>query len=152
MDMNDRISLARKEAGFNKSELARNLDVTPTSCSSWELPSDNRNNSRPSVNNLGRLALILNVRFEWLATGRGPMSLTPTARSQPKTPLSQSDRAQSLLSLYRMLPASQRSSMLDFIRLVSGNMLDKPSPPAARRRSSKPARKRAANSQPVGSN
>jgi len=137
MDMNDRISLARKEAGFNKSELARNLDVTPTSCSSWELPTANRNNSRPSVNNLGRLALILNVRFEWLATGRGPMSLAPAANIQRKTPLSESDRAESLLSLYRMLPAGQRSSMLDFIRLVSGNMLDKPATRSAHRRVAK---------------
>lgn len=137
MDMNDRISLARKEAGFNKSELARSLNVTPTSCSSWELPTGNRNNSRPSVGNLGRLALILNVRFEWLATGRGPMSLTPTAASQQKVPLSESDRAESLLSLYRMLPAGQRTSMLDFIRLVSGNMLDKPAPRATRQRSRK---------------
>jgi len=134
MDMNDRIALSRKEAGYNKSALARTLDVTPTSCSSWELPNGNRNNSRPSINNLGRLALILNVRFEWLATGRGPMSLTPAAGNDLKTPLTESDRADSLLSLYRMLPADQRSSMLDFIRLVSGNMLDKPAATATRRR------------------
>ena len=137
MDMNDRIGLARKQSGFNKSELARNLDVTPTSCSSWELPAGNRNNSRPSVANLGRLALILNVRFEWLATGRGPMSLTPSGNREQKVPLSKTDRAESLLSLYRMLPAGQRSSMLDFIRLVSGNMLDKPTRRVTRRRSSK---------------
>ena len=137
MEMNDRISLARKEAGFNKSELARNLDVTPTSCSSWELPASNRNNSRPSVSNLSRLALILNVRFEWLATGRGPMALTPTGNHLQKSHASDAERAESLLSLYRMLPAGQRSSMLDFIRLVSGNMLDKPVPRKTRRRSKK---------------
>jgi len=121
MDMNERICVARKAAGFNKSELARTLNVTPTSCSSWELPIGNRNNSRPGVENLGRLALILNVRFEWLATGRGPMPLSAPPITRRKTRLSASDRADSLLRLYRSLPASQRATVLDFMRLVSAS-------------------------------
>ena len=120
MDMHKRIKQARKAAGFNKSELARSLDVTPTSCSSWELPPENRNNSRPSIDNLGRLALILNVRFEWLATGRGPMPLTTPGNEQLSLPQSESDKAKSLLGLYRSLSAEQRGTVLDFLKLVSG--------------------------------
>jgi len=120
MDMNKRIKQARKAVGFNKSELARSLDVTPTSCSSWELPPGNRNNSRPSIDNLGRLALILNVRFEWLATGRGPMPLTTPYNEQPSLPQSDSDKAKSLLGLYRSLSAGQRGTVLDFLKLISG--------------------------------
>jgi len=119
MEMNERIATARKAAGYNKSELARTLDVTPTSCSSWELPVGNRNTSRPGVTNLGRLALILNVRFEWLATGRGPMAVPLAASRRRKTPASESDRADSLLMLYRSLSAGQRGTVLDFMRLIS---------------------------------
>lgn len=118
MDMHERIGLARKAAGFNKSELARTLGLTPTSCSSWELAPSNRNNSRPSVENLARLALILNVRFEWLATGRGPMPLISNSDSQAIAD-GKMDKATTLLTLYRSLPAAQRATLLEFISLVS---------------------------------
>lgn len=136
MDMHERIGLARKAAGFNKSELARTLDVTPTSCSSWELPPSNRNNSRPSVPNLGRLALILNVRFEWLATGRGPMPLISTSDTQAIAD-GKLDNASTLLALYRSLPAAQRSTLLEFVCLIS----NKPASKAKAGRAHQAARK-----------
>ncbi len=130
--MHERIQLARTSAGFNKSELSRTLNVTPTSCSSWELPPENRNASRPSVDNLGRLALILNVRFEWIATGRGSMRTALTGTRSGTTAKSQQTR---LLAVYRSLPARQRGSVLGFLKIISGqtDSETRPTPHSSRR-------------------
>lgn len=74
VSMDQRIKIARQRMGLNKSALSRILGVTPTSCISWELPDSDRNSARPNVENLTRLAVVFNVRFEWLATGSGPMT------------------------------------------------------------------------------
>lgn len=131
LDMYERISLARKQGGFSKSELARVLGVTPTSCNSWELPPNHRNSSRPSVANLAKLASVLNVRFEWLATGRGDVHARPlewpSVRGRedgveavdPVTRvdgLSPDERR--LLDIYLRLSASQRKLLLTFVRMV----------------------------------
>ena len=71
------------------------------------------------MENLGRLALILNVRFEWLATGRGPMSLSTQRNSRRKARSLSSNPTDVLLQQYRSLSAPQRGTMLDFIRMVA---------------------------------
>jgi transcriptional regulator with XRE-family HTH domain len=121
--MNVRILEARKGAEFSKTELARVLGVSPTSCISWELPPDNRNATRPSVDNLVKLAVVLNVRFEWLATGRGPRHFD--AASQNNRPdygpggafMSEDQRA--LLAAYASLPANKRRALLELVGSLS---------------------------------
>ncbi len=51
-------------------QLVSKVGVTKSACGQWE-----RGVTTPNVENLSRLAIILNVRFEWLATGRGEMDI-----------------------------------------------------------------------------
>lgn len=74
MAIGDRIKFARQRKGFqSKAELARRLGISASSVVQWERPSDG---TSPSVENLAKLAVVLGVNFEWLATGRGPMVYT----------------------------------------------------------------------------
>jgi transcriptional regulator with XRE-family HTH domain len=69
-----RIRIARRSAGLSQAQLALELGVQRSAVSHWEAQ-----RGKPSMNNLRALALLTGVQFEWLATGRGPM--TPSAES-----------------------------------------------------------------------
>ena len=69
-----RIRIARRSAGLSQAQLAAELGVQRSAVSHWEAQ-----RGKPSVNHLRQLALLTGVQFEWLATGRGPM--TPSAES-----------------------------------------------------------------------
>src|SRR3546814_955326 len=63
--------MARRRAGLSQTELARQVGVQRSAVSHWE-----GNQARnPSTSNLRRVAEVTGVHFEWLATGRGPMSV-----------------------------------------------------------------------------
>jgi transcriptional regulator with XRE-family HTH domain len=63
--------MARRHAGLSQTELARQVGVQRSAVSHWE-----GNQARnPSTSNLRRVAEVTGVHFEWLATGRGPMSV-----------------------------------------------------------------------------
>ncbi|MFK5894422.1 MAG: helix-turn-helix transcriptional regulator, partial [Pseudomonadota bacterium] len=66
MNIAQRIRIARKLKGWSQAQLAEKLNLSRGSCSQWE-----RNVTSPSVDHLSKLALLLDVHFEWLATGRG---------------------------------------------------------------------------------
>jgi len=66
MDIGERIVLARKEKGISQAKLAELIGVTRGSCGHWE-----QGSSIPSVENLVRLSITLEIGFEWLTTGRG---------------------------------------------------------------------------------
>jgi transcriptional regulator with XRE-family HTH domain len=65
--LRDRIRSARKYARLTQAELAGKLGVVPSAIAQWERPLG----SAPTSANLIRIADLLDVSFEWLATGRG---------------------------------------------------------------------------------
>lgn len=67
MSISARIRTARREAGLSQSQLAELMKVTRSACSQWEQP----NGTAPRGSRLQRLATLLGVSVEWLATGRG---------------------------------------------------------------------------------
>ncbi|MDG6348063.1 helix-turn-helix transcriptional regulator [Luteimonas sp. 8-5] len=69
-----RIRVARRSAGLSQAQMAAELGVQRSAVSHWEAQ-----RGKPSMNHLRKLALITGAQFEWLATGRGPM--TPSAES-----------------------------------------------------------------------
>lgn len=71
-----RIRLARRHAGLSQMQLASAVRVQRSAVSHWE--SNKANN--PSVDHLREVALVTGVHFEWLATGRGTMSLCNQVR------------------------------------------------------------------------
>lgn len=111
--INERIKLAREAARLNSAELARRVGVKPSSVSLWE-----SGKNTPSVSNLAKLAVILNVRFEWISTGRGEMKYEEGAKEDRATysvdefPPDQME----LLKLYLLLTPGRRQALLEFIR------------------------------------
>jgi len=78
MDMSiaERIRLVRKQKGWSQAKLAELVGVCKSACSQWE-----QGVTTPSVENLSRLAIVLDVYFEWLATGRGEMVYPNSSRN-----------------------------------------------------------------------
>jgi len=106
--------------GLSKSGLARILGVTPTSCISWELSEQDRNSARPNVDNLTRLAVVFNVRFDWLANGRGEMTYANSGAHDSSEPLVGSGDLppdqQELLNLFRCLPAGKQNAVMTLVK------------------------------------
>lgn len=111
--INERIKLAREAAHLSSAELARRVSVRPSSVSLWE-----SGKNTPSVSNLAKIAAILNVRFEWLSTGRGEMRYTEGAREEhapyrvEEFPPDQME----LLKMYLLLTPGRRQALLEFIK------------------------------------
>lgn len=61
-----RITAARERLRWKQADLARKIDVTGSAVNQWE-----SGETTPNSENIGRLAVALEVPFEWLATGRG---------------------------------------------------------------------------------
>ena len=70
-----RIRMARRRQRLSQEALAKAVGVQRSAVSHWEAPLG----KVPTVNNLCKIAQITGVQFEWLATGRGSMSLSRDA-------------------------------------------------------------------------
>lgn len=68
-----RIRLARRHGGLSQAALATAVGVQRSAVSHWEASPG----KSPSAAHLCQLALATGVQFEWLATGRGKMTLSP---------------------------------------------------------------------------
>jgi transcriptional regulator with XRE-family HTH domain len=103
--------MAREAQGLSPSELARRIGVKPASCSHWESC-----RSDPSVTNLSKLAVILDVDFDWLATGRGNMRSGVEQRLSPYAADIIPPDQQELLDIYLRLKPQRQRALLDFLR------------------------------------
>ncbi len=70
MNLTTRILRARKEKKLSQQALADLIGVSRSALAQWETEM-----SSPSLANLRKMAEILEVSFEWLATGRGNQHL-----------------------------------------------------------------------------
>ncbi|MHB8911422.1 MAG: helix-turn-helix transcriptional regulator [Lysobacter sp.] len=75
MTSQQRIRLARRHAGLSQAALGGAIGVQRSAVSHWEATQG----KNPNVDHLRQLALVTGVQFEWLATGRGNMSLSADA-------------------------------------------------------------------------
>lgn len=66
MNLTTRILRSRKEKKLSQQALADLIGVSRSALAQWET-----NMSSPSLENLRKMAELLEVSFEWLATGRG---------------------------------------------------------------------------------
>lgn len=115
MEIGDRIRLAREGVGISKSELARRIGVHPSACIQWE----SREGTYPKLENLIQLAVLLDVRVEWLATGRGAMHYSGAAREErPSYPAGEARLAadeRRVLAVYRALPPRKRKALFELL-------------------------------------
>lgn len=71
MNLTTRILRARKEKRFSQQALADLIGVSRSALAQWETEM-----SSPSLENLRKMADILDISFEWVATGRGNQYLS----------------------------------------------------------------------------
>jgi transcriptional regulator with XRE-family HTH domain len=64
-NIGDRITQSRKILGLSSAKIAKQMNLSRSMCSQWE-----RGISNPSTAHLIKLAEVLRVSFEWLATGK----------------------------------------------------------------------------------
>jgi transcriptional regulator with XRE-family HTH domain len=113
-----RIRESRKFGELSRAELARRVGVRPSAAVQWEL----EDGTAPSVRNLMKIAGVLNVSFEWLATGRG-MARPKSLHEVPA--VTTDDFAHNLyeeqmLALAREMPTKWREPLVEFLRTILG--------------------------------
>lgn len=109
----DRIREARRHAKLTQTQAARLVHVHRGTFGHWERGKGHV----PSSANLAQLAKLLEVSYEWLATGRGSMhgldDQVPTALLDV---FAQNDDEETLLLTYRRMTAKQRRKLLKHIQ------------------------------------
>src|SRR5690606_31349747 len=78
MSIAARIRKARIDAGYSQAHLAELMRVTRSACSQWEQPGG----TAPRGSRLERLATVLGVSVEWIATGHADARDPHTADSR----------------------------------------------------------------------
>ena len=106
---------------MTKSELARRVGVHPSACIQWE----SEGGTHPKVEHLAHVAQVLDVRFEWLATGRGEMNYPPGVREERPAYGAAEARLnadeQRLLALYRGMSARKRKALFELLDGVTAD-------------------------------
>lgn len=104
-----RIKHARRIAGVTQVHLARAAGVGPSAVAQWEAPGG----SSPTVTHLAQIAVSCGVSFEWLATGRGPVSTAvgDTPAIEPAS-FAVDLMEERLLTAFRRVPVKKRECFL----------------------------------------
>lgn len=118
--MADRIRQARRLKALSQTQLAEQIGVQRSAVAQWERVGG----THPSVEHLAQIAVITQVLFEWLATGRGPMTSSATqVEAVPGTPaecLARDEVETRVLQLIRKLSPHRRSDACDMLRAMVG--------------------------------
>ena len=111
----ERIRRARRKADLSQSALAERLKVQRSAVSNWE----SANDIHPSLQNLIALAKVCEVSFEWLATGRGRMSVDDELVDIPTADAELIDQREEreLLAIYRSLPHTKQRLVVEVLRV-----------------------------------
>ena len=107
--MENRIKKARLEKGWSQAELARRMFITQSSVAEWE-----SGRKAPHTKNLARLAMLLGISVEWLATGRGEKHPSSSGTQETSTDWMLPDERR-LLDFFGNLKPHQRSTLLGFL-------------------------------------
>lgn len=112
MSIASRIRKARIAAGFSQSHLADLMHVTRSACSQWEQPGG----TAPRGTRLERLATVLGVSVEWLATGGDGDVRAEDATGGYRNALSVEERE--LLERYALMDRDSQRALLVLLRRV----------------------------------
>jgi transcriptional regulator with XRE-family HTH domain len=107
--LRDRIRQARLASGMTKADLARRVGVCVSAAVQWEHPEG----TSPTIKHLAKIASIVGVAFEWLATGRGPTHVESPSASMQK--LAASAFEERLLDVARRVPSERREPMIALV-------------------------------------
>ncbi len=111
-----RIRKARLLSGLSQAELARRVGVRRSAVTQWEHPAG----TSPSTEHLIQIAVETGTRFEWLATGRGPLQCEDdtTATALPASQ-AQDAHEHEALQCFRRLPPARRRIALNILQALS---------------------------------
>ena len=119
MNSQQRIRLARRHAGLSQAALAEAVGVQRSAVSHWEAVQG----KSPSMTNLRRVATVTGVQFEWIATGRGRMSLSA---DEALDGVSAVDAAMvdeplelRMLAAFRSLPARSQAPLVELMEQMA---------------------------------
>ena len=110
----NRIALARKKRGLSQELLAERMNISRGACGHCE-----RGKALPSTEHLTELAPILNIRLEWLATGKGEMEASHqiSESSAPTYSIAlEDDETKEVADRYYRLSKRKRQIILDLLR------------------------------------
>lgn len=130
IESSNRIRQARRQARLSQKSLAQQVGVHRSAVAQWEHPAG----CLPTVENLARIAISTAVNFEWLATGRGPMTYAEAA-NDPASPAlrlefsAQSETEARGLSAMRRMDYRAQLAIVDMMEALIAN----PRPRAAHR-------------------
>ena len=117
MNLARRIKHAREGKAWTRSELARRIGVSTSAAVQWEQAIS----TAPSVENLIRIALLTDVSFEWLATGRGQVrGLEPNEIPALETRyFAQTMAEENMLDLLRRLSPDAQTMLIEFLSTIA---------------------------------
>ena len=108
MTLTIRLIKTRREKRLSQQALADLIGVSRSALAQWETEM-----SRPSLDNLRKMAEILEVSFEWLATGRGNQYL-----SHDSTDVNDNELDNEIGRLVLRLNTRYKKALLDVIRVM----------------------------------
>ena len=109
-----RIIHARKHRGLSQEKLAERMQVSRGACGHWE-----NGKALPSTEHLTKLASILNVSVDWLASGQGEMELIHHIADEPAPTYSfalEDEETKEVAERFFRLSKKKRKIILDLLR------------------------------------
>lgn len=125
MQLCHRIRQARLDAKLSQTQLALKTGVQRSAVAQWERDGG----TRPTVDRLADIAIVTNVNFEWLATGRGDRRgpVTELASNDPDhggalllEVYAQCELEERALRAFRQLKIDVQMAQVDFLETLAG--------------------------------
>ncbi|WP_095210618.1 helix-turn-helix domain-containing protein [Endozoicomonas ascidiicola] len=108
MDLTTRILCSRKDKKLSQQALADMIGVSRSALAQWETAM-----SSPSLENLRKMSEVLNVSFEWLATGRGNQYLI-----HPGDGVNDSDVDDEIINQLHRMTLMKKRAILNVMRAM----------------------------------
>ena len=119
MNLQARIRMARRHAGLSQSSLAQQVGVQRSAVSHWE----GAQGKQPRVAHLREVATATGTQFEWLATGRGPMTMSREDElagvAAAEAMLVDDQLEMRLLDAFRNAPARSRIALVEIAETLA---------------------------------
>ncbi len=117
MDYSRRIRRARTVGNLTQAQLALLIGVHRSAVAQWEQP----RGTVPSIAHLAKIADVLEVSCEWLATGRGRMRLDASYERGERIPsdFARDEMEERILLASRSLNAHKREAVLTLMEALA---------------------------------
>lgn len=112
-NLGTRIRSARRRSGMTQVQLAERLKVGRSAVGNWE----SATGISPASARLREIALVTEVSYEWLATGRGEPSAHELERPAIDAELVDDPAERRLLSAFRACKAVTRQAVLQMVEI-----------------------------------